>query len=183
MDRVSSSLPVLAAIVLGMAGCSDFLGSGGDDGPPEIEWVTPADGEAGVSVLETIRVRFSNRLAAATLASGVTLRSGGRQVVTEMSLTDGRISAYAQDVKACALGQASAAVSGAVILGRTREEVATARQQLADMLKRGGPVPDAPFEGYDVLEPAKDYKNRHASILLTLDATLAAFDKALEAAA
>ena len=91
MDRVSSSLPVLAAIVLGMAGCSDFLGSGGDDGPPEIEWVTPADGESGVSVLETIRVRFSNRLAAATLASGVTLRSGGRQVVTEMSLTDGRI--------------------------------------------------------------------------------------------
>ena len=51
------------------------------------------------------------------------------------------------------------------------------------MLKDNGPVPDAPFEGYEVLEPARNYKNRHASIMLTLDATLEAFDKALEAAA
>ena len=107
----------------------------------------------------------------------------GSTVSVQLVLTDGRISAYAQDVKACALGQASAAVSGAVIIGRTRAEVETARRQLSDMLKRGGSVPDAPFDGYEVLEPAKDYKNRHASILLTLDATLDAFDKALEAAA
>ena len=30
--------------------------------------------------------------------------------------------------------------------------------------------------------PAKDYKNRHASILLAWDATLAAFDEAAAAA-
>jgi hypothetical protein len=91
MARISSGLPALAAVVLAMAGCSDFLGSGGDDGPPEIEWITPTDGETGVSVLGSVRVRFSNRLAAATLASGVRLRSGGREVVTEMWLTEGRI--------------------------------------------------------------------------------------------
>jgi NifU-like protein involved in Fe-S cluster formation len=38
------------------------------------------------------------------------------------------------------------------------------------MLKGKGPVPDAPFDGFEVLTPAVDYKNRHASILLTIEA-------------
>ena len=107
----------------------------------------------------------------------------GSTVSVALSLKDGKISEYSQDVKACALGQASAAVSGAVMIGRTRDEVAQARDQLKAMLKEDGPVPDAPFDGFEVLQPAKDYKNRHASIMLTLDATLDAFDKALEPAA
>jgi len=107
----------------------------------------------------------------------------GSTVSVALSLEDGRISEYSQDVKACALGQASAAVSGAAMIGRTRDEVAIARDQLKAMLKEDGPVPDSPFDGFEVLQPAKDYKNRHASIMLTLDATLDAFDKALEPAA
>ena len=107
----------------------------------------------------------------------------GSTVTVDLTLQDGKISQYGQDVKACALGQASAAISGAAILGCSRADVARARDQLTAMLKSNGPVPDAPFDGFDVLQPAKDYKNRHASILLTLDATLDAFDKALELAA
>lgn len=107
----------------------------------------------------------------------------GSTVTVALSVKDGRIAEYSQDVKACALGQASAAISGAVILGLTRDQVERARDQLKAMLKSGGPIPDAPFDGFEVLEPARDYKNRHASILLTLDATLDAFDKALEVAA
>jgi len=42
------------------------------------------------------------------------------------------------------------------------------------MLKDGGPAPDAPFDGLAVLAPARDYKNRHASIMLAFDATLEA---------
>lgn len=107
----------------------------------------------------------------------------GSTVTVDLTLKDGRIADYAQDVKACALGQASSAVSGKVIIGRSRAEVENARDQLKAMLKSGGPVPDAPFDGYEVLEPARDYKNRHASIMLALEATLDAFDKALEVAA
>lgn len=103
----------------------------------------------------------------------------GSTVSVDLKLEDGRISAFGQDVKACALGQASAAVSGAQIIGCSHSEVEAVRNQLREMLKSNGPVPDAPFEGFDVLEPARDYKNRHASILLTLDATLEAFDSAL----
>lgn len=93
----------------------------------------------------------------------------GSTVTVQLSLTDGRISAFGQDVKACALGQASAAIMGAAILGRSASELATARDQLAEML-RGGPVPHAPFDGFEVLSPARDFKNRHASILLALQA-------------
>lgn len=106
----------------------------------------------------------------------------GSTVTVDLVLKDGRIDEFGQEVRACALGQAAASVVGANVLGRTREEVARAREQLAAMLKTEGPVPEAPFEGLEVLLPAREYKNRHASILLALDATLAAFDEALEAA-
>lgn len=106
----------------------------------------------------------------------------GSTVTVDVVVRDGRIVDYGQDVKACALGQASAAISGAQMIGRTRIEVERARDQLRAMLKEGGPVPAAPFSGYDVLEPARDYRNRHASILLALEATAEAF-AAAEAAA
>lgn len=106
----------------------------------------------------------------------------GSTVTVDLDVMDGVISRFGQDVKACALGQASAAVVGANIVGRTRTEVQQARDELAAMLKTDGPVPSAPFDGLEVLLPAREYKNRHASILLTLDATLAAFDQAQETA-
>ena len=106
----------------------------------------------------------------------------GSTVTVDLDLQDGRIVAFGQDVKACALGQASAAVLGRQVIGLSRSEVARARDQLYAMLKSGGPVPEPPFEDLEVLLPARDYKNRHASILLAFDATLAACDEALAAA-
>lgn len=107
----------------------------------------------------------------------------GSSVTVDLTLADGRIASFAQDVKACALGQASASVAGAVMQGRNRAEVQAARDALAAMLKQGGPAPAAPFDGYQVLLPARDYANRHASILLVLDATIEAMDLALAAQA
>jgi NifU-like protein involved in Fe-S cluster formation len=40
------------------------------------------------------------------------------------------------------------------------------------MLKENGPPPDAPFAELEVLSPARDYRNRHTSIMLAFDATL-----------
>lgn len=106
----------------------------------------------------------------------------GSTVTVDLEVADGRIAAFGQDVKACALGQASASVLGAAAIGRTRDEIAVARNQLQAMLKADGPPPEAPFDGFEVLMPARDYKNRHASIMLALEATLAAFDEAAKAA-
>ena len=102
----------------------------------------------------------------------------GSTVTVDVSLKDGRIAEFGQDVKACALGQASASVVAANIIGRNRTEVERARDQLKAMLKEGGPAPDAPFNGLEVLLPARDYKNRHASIMLALEATAEALAQA-----
>jgi len=102
----------------------------------------------------------------------------GSTVTVDVQVTDGVVSAYGQEVKACALGQASASVVGAAIVGQPIEIVRKGQEQLTAMLKNDGPVPSAPFEGLEVLQPAKDYKNRHASILLAFDATLDAIDAA-----
>ena len=106
----------------------------------------------------------------------------GSTVTVDIATENGRITEFGQDVKACALGQAAASVVGASIVGRTRAEVDTARDQLLTMLKSDGPVPDAPFDGMEVLLPARDFKNRHASIMLTLDATSQAMAEAENAA-
>jgi NifU-like protein involved in Fe-S cluster formation len=107
----------------------------------------------------------------------------GSTVMVDVDVEDGHISRFGQDVKACALGQAAASVLGAVAIGRTLEEVEKGRDQLRAMLKDNGPVPDAPFEDFAVLEPARDFKNRHASILLAIEATAEAMAKAQAEAA
>lgn len=104
----------------------------------------------------------------------------GSTVTVDLKLEDGRIAAFGQDVKACALGQASASVAGAAAIGRSLAEVETARDQLKAMLKDGGPAPDAPYDGLEVLMPAREFKNRHASIMLALEATVEAMQQALQ---
>lgn len=102
----------------------------------------------------------------------------GSTVTVDVVLSDGIISEYGQDVKACALGQAAASVVGSAIVGLTPSDVQSARDQMMTMLKDGGPVPVAPFDGLEVLRPASEYKNRHASIMLAFDATLDAIASA-----
>jgi len=104
----------------------------------------------------------------------------GSTVTADVVVRDGRLAEFAQDVKACALGQASAAVLGQVAIGRTRAELEAARDALSAMLN-GGPVPPAPFHGYEVMLPARDYRNRHASILLALEAVCEAMAQAEDA--
>lgn len=105
----------------------------------------------------------------------------GSTVTVDVKVDDGVVTAFGQDVKACALGQAAASVLGAQVIGQDRDSLAQARDQLSAMLKNGGPVPDAPFDGFEVLIPAREYKNRHASILLAIEATVEAMDLAARA--
>lgn len=106
----------------------------------------------------------------------------GSTVTVDLDLEDGVITRFGQDVKACALGQASAALMARNILGRSRAEVEAGRDQLRAMLKDGAAPPASPFDGYEVLEPARDYRNRHASIMLAFDATAEAMAEAERAA-
>ena len=106
----------------------------------------------------------------------------GSTVTVDVTVEGDKITGFGQDVKACALGQAAASVVGAGVVGATRAQIETARDQLKAMLKQDGPVPDAPFDGLEVLLPARDYKNRHASIMLALEATVEAMEQAQQSA-
>lgn len=103
----------------------------------------------------------------------------GSSVAVDVAMEGDRITDFAQEVRACALGQASAAVLGGAVIGRSRNEIAAARDQLRAMLKQQGDPPPAPFADLEALLPARDYPNRHASILLAWEAVLEAMDQAL----
>ncbi|MBL1435904.1 MAG: iron-sulfur cluster assembly scaffold protein [Rhodobacteraceae bacterium] len=102
----------------------------------------------------------------------------GSNIAVSLDFDGEKITRFGQDVKACALGQASASILAAQVLGLSEAQVIKARDQLLAQLKDDGPTPDAPFEGYEVLRPARGFKNRHASIMLALEATLAAISEA-----
>ena len=98
----------------------------------------------------------------------------GSSVTVDVVFDGETVSAFGQDVKACALGQAAASVIGGAIVGASLDQVKQAQGALHTLLTEGGPAPLAPFEELELLRPAKDFKNRHASIMLALDATVEA---------
>lgn len=102
----------------------------------------------------------------------------GSSVTVDVVMQDEHIEHFAQEVRACALGQASASVLGRHVLGRSRDEIAQTRDALQAMLKSGGPAPEGIFADLETLTPAREFPNRHASILLAWDATLGAIDGA-----
>lgn len=101
----------------------------------------------------------------------------GSTVTVDLAMQEGRVTEFGQDVKACALGQASASVVGGAILGRTPDELRRARDELRALLKGSQAIPAAPFDGFEVFLPAAAYKNRHASILLSIEAACEAAEQ------
>lgn len=103
----------------------------------------------------------------------------GSRVAVDVRLNDAqRVAAFGIDISACALGQASAAVLGAGVIGADRLELNQWRDAIDAMLRGeeyGGNAP----AGAEVLAPARDHIGRHPAILLPFDAALAALDDAL----
>jgi NifU-like protein involved in Fe-S cluster formation len=100
----------------------------------------------------------------------------GSRVTVDLDLDgEGRVAEVGMLVRACALGQASAALMGMHVRGRIAGEIAEARDQLAAWLagERAG-APDWP--GLEIFLPALPHRARHPSIRL-------AFEAAAEAAA
>ena len=116
-------------------------------------------------------IPHSGRLADADATSTKRSPLCGSTITIDINVLDGYITEFAQDVKACALGQAAAAVLGEHVIGLSLTEICQVRDDLRAMLKEGTKPPEGLFEKLKYLEPARDYKNRHASIMLAYDAT------------
>ena len=94
----------------------------------------------------------------------------GSRVTVDLSMEGDVVTDYGQSVKACLLGQTSAAVMGREIVGSTATELRAVGVAMRNMLKAGGPPPNGRWADLAVLEPVRDYKARHASTLLVFDA-------------
>lgn len=103
----------------------------------------------------------------------------GSTVAVDVKLTDGRVSDFGHEVKACALGQASSSVMARTVIGASLDEITQVRDAMRAMLKENGAPPNGRWADLAVLEPVRDFKARHASTMLTFDATVEAVEKAL----
>ena len=101
----------------------------------------------------------------------------GSTVIVDLKMKDGKISDFAHDVKACALGQASSSIMARNVIGSTPAELRQLRETMYRMLKESGTPPEGRWADLKSLEPVRDYKARHTSTLLTFDAVVDAVDK------
>ena len=112
----------------------------------------------------------AGRLAAPQASAEKVAKLCGSKVVVDVVMDGDRVADFAQDVKACALGQAAAAVLGAHVIGASAAEIEMARDAFRAMLKTGAGAPDGRFSDLSMLEPVKDYPARHASAMLAFEA-------------
>ncbi|WP_066684178.1 iron-sulfur cluster assembly scaffold protein [Caulobacter sp. CCH9-E1] len=125
----------------------------------------------------------AGRLPAPDASSEKVAKLCGSKITVDVVVgEDGKVVDFAQDVSACALGQAAAAILGQNVVGADLSEIELARDSLAAMLKANGSPPAGRFAELAVLEPVKDYPARHASTLLAFEATVEAVRKATGAA-
>lgn len=101
----------------------------------------------------------------------------GSTVTIDLAMDGSKVSDFAHDVKACALGQASSSLMARHVVGASAGELRQLRDTVRKMLKENGPPPSGKWADFAVLEPVRDYKARHASTMLTFDAVVNAIDQ------
>ena len=102
----------------------------------------------------------------------------GSTVTVDLKMNGEKVSDFAHEVKACALGQASSSIMARNIVGAKADELRALREGVRKMLKENGTPPaDGKWADIAVLEPVRDYTARHASTMLTFDAVVDAIGK------
>src|ERR687894_2728300 len=70
----------------------------------------------------------------------------GSTVTVHLKLDGNVVSAFAHEVKACALGQASSSIMGRHVIGSTSEELRDLRETATNLLKAGGEAPEGKWD-------------------------------------
>jgi NifU-like protein involved in Fe-S cluster formation len=121
------------------------------------------------------------RLARPDGSASVRSRLCGSTVAVDVAVEDGKVADFAHDVRACALGQASSSIMARHVLGSSLEELRELRDRMRAMLKENGDPPTGKWADLAYLQPVRDHRARHASTMLTFEATVEAFENALAA--
>ena len=101
----------------------------------------------------------------------------GSTVTVDLAMKKGKVTDFAHEVRACALGQASSSVMARHVVGSSAEELRQVRDTMRKMLKENGPPPAGKWSDLKVLEPVRNYHARHASTMLTFDAVVDAINQ------
>ncbi len=104
----------------------------------------------------------------------------GSSVTVDLNIKNGKIEKIGLDVKACALGQASASIFSKNAVGLNLKAVQKLKTELIGFLKTGNFQIKKPFENYKYLDPARSVPYRHDSILLVLDSTEEGLNKNIQ---
>lgn len=99
----------------------------------------------------------------------------GSEVMVELKLSQGSVTAFGFDVDACALTKTAVAVMADAIIGKSRADIQKAANDMRAMLDGTGPGPDGDWAEMRILLPVKDYKARHNAMMLPFEAVERAF--------
>lgn len=103
----------------------------------------------------------------------------GSTVTVDVRMDGETVADFAHEVKACALGQSASSIMARNVIGASLSELRQVRDEMRAMLKENGPPPGGRWADCALLEPVRDFKARHASTMLTFEATVEAVEKAL----
>jgi NifU-like protein involved in Fe-S cluster formation len=102
----------------------------------------------------------------------------GSTVTVDLKMDGDKVTDFAHEVKACALGQASSSIMARHVVGAKAEDLRALREGVRKMLKENGAPPaNGEWSDIAVLEPVRDFKARHASTMLTFDAVVDAINQ------
>lgn len=125
-------------------------------------------------------IPLTERLVAPDVTIVKTSRICGSRVTADFTFDGGAVSAYGQEVKACALGQASCSIFGRHIIGQTRETLAPVVEAMRKMLAGDSTAAknlhDGEWAALEIFLPAREHKSRHTAIMLPFEAAMEAFD-------
>ena len=101
----------------------------------------------------------------------------GSRITVDIKMQGDKVSDYAAEVKACALGQAASAIMAKHVIGQTRAQLRQVAEDMRAMLKQHAAPPSGEWRELEVLQPVADYKARHGSVMLPFEAVLKAVDE------
>ncbi len=85
-------------------------------------------------------------------------------------MEDNIINDFSHEIKACSLGRAASSVMARNIIGSVSEELLKIKNDMYNMLNNDGTPPSGKWDDLKYFEPVKNFKGRHASVLLVFDA-------------
>lgn len=120
----------------------------------------------------------ARRLAAPEATATKSSRVCGSEVTVDLVMDGARVADFGMEAKACALGQASASILARNIIGAGADELYALRDRMRAMLKENGAPPEGErWADLAMLEPIRDYPQRHASTMLIFEAVCACLDQ------